>query len=167
MGFGSRLGMAAWALVSAVSCASAADKGGLASDAGPAIRMDSAQELDTSTQDKEMQACIVATRPEPCDDMSAVCIVDLRAERSRFPACRTNYAQLPFVVSCGAYDGIVYAGIDSETTYYFDHFDGHLVGLTNIGQTTLVPCEAFDPSFSPATCDTPGECPSPDANADL
>ena len=89
------------------------------------------------------------TPSSSCTDQSAGCIQDLRTERSRFPTCRTGYGWLPFVVSCGAYDGVEYEGVDSARTYYFDHSDGHLVGLTNTGLTTLVPCEAFDPSFEP------------------
>src|SRR6185295_7583586 len=94
-------------------------------------------------------SCPMVNRRDPCPQDSPECVQDLRAERSRFATCRTLYAFRPYVVSCGAYDGVVAAGIDSATTYYFDHTDGHLVGLTNTGVTTLMPCGAFDPPFSP------------------
>ena len=130
-----------------------------------ASHVESAPEHDGEAADQQTPSCPTVARPDPCADASnPVCIVDLRAARSRFPICRTGYAYLPFVVSCGRYDGVVAAGIDSATTYYFDRSDGHLVGVTNTGLTTLPPCGAFDPSFVPSDCDAPAACPA-DAGA--
>ena len=118
------------------------------------------------TADQDASACPAITRPEPCTQDGGLCIRDLRTERAALPTCRTGYAWLPFLVACGVYDGVVHAGIDSATTYYFDRSDGHLVGHTNTGVTTLMPCGAFDPSFVPTECDMPDSCPPIDAGAD-
>ena len=159
-------GRALVALIAIASCDGGMGKGGTLGDAGPSEQPDSAQPDQGGATDSQGQACPVVTRPDPCTQANALCIRDLRTERSGFANCRTGYAWLPFVVSCGVYDGVVYAGIDSATTYYFDRSDGHLVGDTNTGVTTLAPCEAFDPSFIPPTCDAVDDCPPTDAGPD-
>jgi len=133
-----------------VSCGGATSEGGVATDAGP-------------SGDKETQSCVAVPLPKPCAKGDAACIPDLSADRTGFPTCRTGYGWLPFVVSCGAYDGVVYGGIDSATTYYFDHSDGHPVGFTNTGLTTLMRCGAFEPSFEPTACNSPENCLPGDA----
>lgn len=154
-------------LLTVGSCGGSGNRGPAASDADASGQLDSAQGRDMDVADKETQSCVAVTRPESCTAESPACILDLRAVRASFPTCRTGYAWLPFVVSCGGYDGVVYAGIDSATTYYFDHLDGHLVGFTNTGLTTLAPCGAFDPSFKPTACDRPDDCPPADAGPDV
>jgi hypothetical protein len=125
-----------------------------------------ARDDGTDAVDGSAQSCPTVTRPAPCTQDSGLCILDLRGQRSEFLTCRTGYAWMPYLVSCGPYDGVVYAGVDSETTYYFDQADGHLVGVTNTGSTTLMPCGAFDPSFGPTRCDAVEACPPMDAGAD-
>src|ERR1035437_1434001 len=152
------------ALIAIASCGGSKGKGGTLGDAGPSQQPDSAEPDQNGAADSQVQACPSITRPDPCTQANALCILDLRTERSSFANCRTGYAWLLFVASCGAYDGVVYAGIDSATTYYFDRSDGHIVGITNTGVTTLAPCQAFDPSFVPAMCDAVDACP-PTADA--
>lgn len=107
-------------------------------------------------------ACPMATVPDPCAQDSALCVRDLRVVRDRFPTCRTGNGWEPYLTSCGEYDGVVYAGIDSAMIYHFERTQGRLAGVTNIGLTTLAPCQAFVPSFHPTECDTPDPCPLPD-----
>lgn len=107
-------------------------------------------------------ACPVVTVPEPCQQDSAFCISDLRAVRDRFLTCRTGNAWEPYLASCGAYDGVVYAGVDSATIYHFERTEGRLVGITNVGVTTLPPCESIVASFHPSTCDEREPCPAAD-----
>jgi hypothetical protein len=153
------------AFLALVSCDGSMLKGGAARDAGPSGQIDSGQRHDAATADQATPSCPAVTRPASCTNDSALCITDLRAVRSRFPTCSTGYAYRAFVVSCGVYDGVVSAGADSATTYYFDRSDGHLVGVTNTGLTTLAPCGAFDPSFTPTVCDSAAACPA-DAGQD-
>jgi hypothetical protein len=158
-----RSNMALGTFLVVVACGGATRERGVAKDAGTSGQLDSGQARDREAADKEVQSCVAVPLPKPCAEGDAACIPDLSADRTGLPTCRTGYGWLPFVVSCGAYDGVVYGGIDSATTYYFDPSDGHPVGFTNTGLTTLMRCGAFDPSFEPTACDSPDKCLPGDA----
>lgn len=114
----------------------------------------------------DADACPAVKVPEPCQQDSALCIPDLRAVRDRFPTCQTGQAWEPFLASCGDYDGVVYAGVDSATIFHFERTEGRLVGITNVGSTTLPPCESIIASFRPSTCDPREPCPTADGGGE-
>ena len=117
--------------------------------------------------------CIARMRPDPCVGDEYLCIEDFRSQKPKFPTCFAGFDRPawlnPFVVSCGRYDALVFRGIDSAHSYYFDRSDGHLVGVSNTGVTTLPFCEAFDPSFdeeAPCHCNAVEECLRGDGGPD-
>jgi hypothetical protein len=114
---------------------------------------------DTASQaDAGSNVSVDGSTPQPrCVSTSAPCSGKLAfctwAEIApRIAACVMRPLTPYYAVRCGPYDGVVSQGTDSATYYYYDEA-GKLVGLNDVGLSTLG-CRSYDPSFTlPASCE--------------
>lgn len=110
----------------------------------------------------------MATQP-PAEKQDSAC----RVEESCAEDAMCNWATarasasdcyMPFggvyTARCGSYDGVVFQGTDSASTYYYGA-DGALVGRDERGLANQPGCVSYDPSFRlPASCTrTSPTCP--------
>lgn len=71
-------------------------------------------------------------------------------------------------ITCGAYEGLYFQGIDTGRVVLYGATSGKLVGMMTVGADAVVHCYSFDPSFtvpldvfSASAKDCVSSCPSP------
>lgn len=143
----------------------AANAGGSSSAGGIGAGGRAVTNDDGTTSRDAGARCTPIVRPAPCND-SIACIDDLRPVASRFPTCSTGPVGLPYLERCGQYDAILEFGIDSGTTFFFDHADGHLVAVKYYG-IGAPNCQSENGAFQSPQCDAPPQCRWEDAGGGI